>query len=39
MKALGIWSCLARRLTWESGVWGCVLMIPATLESSVGSVS
>ena len=39
MKALGILSWAARRLICESGVWGTVLMIPATRGNSFGSVS
>ena len=39
MKAFGILSWAARRLMCESGVWGTVLMIPATRGNSFGSVS
>ena len=39
MYALGTLSCTARRLTWESGVCGTVVMIPPTRGSSLGSAS
>ena len=39
MKALGTASCTALRFTCDSGVWGTVVMIPATRGSSLGSAS
>ena len=36
MKALGMPSCTARRLTWDSGVWGTVEMMPATRGEIIG---
>ena len=39
MKALGALFCTARRLTWDSGVWGTLVMMPATRGRSLGSAS
>ena len=37
MKALGTLFWMARRFTWESGVCGIVVIVPATRGKSLGS--
>ena len=39
MNALGTPSCTARRFTCDSGVWGTLVIMPATRGSSLGSAS
>ena len=37
--AFGVWFCLAFRLTWDSGVCGAAVTMPATWDSSLGVCS